>query len=215
MKALRFSAHVLLYCSLSILFFTRAAQAGRCNAAIWADGGTSSSGNNVDVWLNSFGCITTFVTNAESDTPGFLDSFNVLFVTRSGESLGTGLDLAGAKNVKSFVAGAGGTPGAVFLFLNDWLDNTPYANSGDPYDPNTTAVMRNAVTSAAASGHGYVGELNGAAMALRSAPDGARPVAPEEPAQFMDSKGSKARVLLQLKGLAGHMIESDRVLLIE
>ncbi|MBV9512128.1 MAG: PEPxxWA-CTERM sorting domain-containing protein, partial [Caulobacteraceae bacterium] len=47
-------------------------------------------------------------------------------------------------------------------------DNFYGSTSGDPYDNNLNQLFVNAATFAAKSGHGYVGEFNGAVMAMDS-----------------------------------------------
>jgi hypothetical protein len=61
--------------------------------------------------------------------------------------------------------------------LNDWFDNLPgNVTSGDAVDPNTTQIIKNAIMSAAASGHGFVGEEMGAVQGMGANPYGWTPL---------------------------------------
>jgi hypothetical protein len=107
------------------------------------------------------------VSTNSLETAGFLNSFSAVYITRQNASaIGTGLSLAAATNVITYVGA-----GPVVLFMNDWDDNLPTSTAGDPYDPNTSQLIKNAITLAATS-HGYVGEFNGAAMALTTNANG-------------------------------------------
>lgn len=62
------------------------------------------------------------------------------------------------------------------LFSNDMADNLAGSSSGDPYDANLQALFNNAAKYAVASGHGYIGEFNGAAQAMSANSFGAAPI---------------------------------------
>jgi hypothetical protein len=130
--------------------------------AVWADGQPTDGNNGVVAFINSLpGYSATIVSTSDLETPGFLNAFRALYVTRVGANIpGTSLSAVAAANVQTYVGS-----GPVVLFMNDWVDNLPTATTGDPSDPNTSALIAAAVRRAA-SRHGYVGEYNGAAMAL-------------------------------------------------
>ena len=77
------------------------------------------------------------------------------------------LSAASVSNIQAYV-GSGASQGGVAVFTNDAADNFYGASTGDPFDSNLNQLFVNAVTFAAASGHGYVGEFNGAVQALAS-----------------------------------------------
>jgi len=52
------------------------------------------------------------------------------------------------------------------VFTNDAADN--FKGGLDVFDPNLDRLFTNAATFAAGSGHGYIGEFNGAVMAMTS-----------------------------------------------
>jgi hypothetical protein len=137
--------------------------------AVWLDGNTTpgGGGNGILPALdNAFGVGDyTLVTTAQLATPGFLNSFKAVIVSRFDASFGTSLSAAAAANVASYV-GSGATQGAVAVFTNDAADN--FKGGGDVFDPNLNQLFVNAATFAAASGHGYIGEFNGAVMAMAS-----------------------------------------------
>lgn len=124
--------------------------------------------NCIDNWLSLNGFNVILVTDAEIAVPGFLDAFAALVVTRNGSEFGSGLSEKTATQVQSYV----GQTGNVVLFPGDWADmvviTDPGCEVGDPEDANVKQLILNAVAFAAASGHGYVGEFNGAAMAVSS-----------------------------------------------
>lgn len=137
--------------------------------AVWLDGNTTpgGGGNGILPALdNAFGVGDyTLVTTAQLATPGFLNSFKAVIVSRFDAGFGTSLGAAAAANVASYV-GSGATQGAVAVFTNDAADN--FKGGADPFDPNLNQLFVNAATFAAASGHGYIGEFNGAVMAMTS-----------------------------------------------
>ena len=107
----------------------------------------------------------TLVTDAQLATPGFLNVFDAFYYTRNGTSLGTSLSAAAAANVESYVGGNG----SVVLLNADFAD----ALGSSPF---VDTLTRNAVLFAAESGHGYIGEFNGAFAALNSNSSGLRPL---------------------------------------
>ena len=145
--------------------------------AVWLDGNTDAScgGNGICTSLAAaFGAGSyQLVTSAQLDTAGFLSSngFKTVIVSRYDSSFGTSLDSIAAANVASFV-GSGATQGGVAVFTNDAADNFYGATGGDPYDANLNQLFVNAATYAEQSGHGYIGEFNGAAMAMTSNANG-------------------------------------------
>jgi hypothetical protein len=139
--------------------------------AVWADGAPSAGNNGIVSYINTIpGFSATTVSTATLEQPGSLSGYSALYVTRESDFFGTGLTAAAAANVIAFVGA-----GPVTLFLNDWNDNLPTSNVGDPQDLNTSELIRNAVVRAA-SGHGYIGEFNGAAMALTANANGYTPL---------------------------------------
>jgi hypothetical protein len=72
--------------------------------------------------------------------------------------------------------GSGAGQGGVAVFTNDLADNLQGAVSGDPFDANLDRLFINAATFAAASHHGFIGEFNGAVMAMDSNSAGATPL---------------------------------------
>ena len=77
------------------------------------------------------------------------------------------MSAAAAANVKAYV-GSGAGEGGVAVFTNDAADNFFGASGGDPFDANLNQLFVNAAKYAALSGHGYIGEFNGAVMAMSS-----------------------------------------------
>ncbi len=150
-------------------------------AAVWLDGRTDDpigGGTGIVTSLtNAFGAGSwQLVTTAQLDTPNFLsdNGFNVVIVSRYDSSFGTFLDATGAANISSYVGPANSpTQGGVVVFTNDAADNLYGATTGDPYDANLDKLFTNAVQFAANTGHGYVGEFNGAVMAMQSNTAGA------------------------------------------
>jgi PKD repeat protein len=153
------------------------------NAAVWLDGNTTpgGGGNGILTSLshafgpNSF----TLVTTSQLDTPGFLaaNGFNVVIVSRYDAGFGTFLDPTAASNIQAYVGAANSSgQGGVALFTNDVADNLYGASGGDPFDPNLDQLFTNAVQFAANTGHGYIGEFNGAVMAMTSNTAGASPI---------------------------------------
>ena len=115
----------------------------------------------------------TLVSDADIATPGFLDNFSALVVTRDGDAFGDGLSSAAAANVIAYATG-----GNVALFPGDWADmvTTPSCASGDPEDTTVEQALLNGAAFASLSGHGYVGEFNGTAMAVTTNANGFNPL---------------------------------------
>jgi hypothetical protein len=157
-----------------VLSCASAAASAAPSFAVWLDGVTTPGNSNgiLTSLDQAFGVGSyTLVSTANLETAGFLNSFDSLIVSRSGSSFGTGMSAAAAANVKAYV-GSGASQGGVALFTNDAADNFYGATSGDPYDNNLNQLFVNAATYAAASHHGYIGEFNGAAMAVDSNANG-------------------------------------------
>jgi hypothetical protein len=135
--------------------------------AVWLEGSTTSGGNGVYTSLtNVFGVASvTLVTTAELETPGFLSSFTTLVVSRYGDGFGSSLSAKAASNVVAYV-GTGATQGGVVIFANDVADNLKGSDYSDPLDPFLDQLYINAAVFDSKSGHGYLGEFNGAVMAM-------------------------------------------------
>jgi len=127
--------------------------ASASSIAVFGDNGT-------DNFLAANGHTVTLVSDAQLATPGFLNAFAVFYYTRDGASFGASLSAAAAANVIAFATG-----NAVALAC-DCAD-------GIPGDATLERLTLNAVAfAAAAGGHGFVGEFNGAAAAMGSNSDG-------------------------------------------
>lgn len=115
--------------------------------------------NLTDDTINSFfgAGSATLVSDAQLATPGFLAPFDAVYVTRDGASFGSSLSAAAATEVQAYV----GATGNVVLLVGDYADALGFSG---PADPNVVLLTTNAVSYAAASGHGYIGEFNGASM---------------------------------------------------
>lgn len=125
--------------------------------------------NATDNTLSAMGYTTTLVTDAQVATPGFLDAFDAFYFTRNGASFGTGLSAAAAARVADYV----GADGNTVLLNGDFADNLDPALG---YDPEIAQLTGNAVEFAVASGHGFIGEFNGAVSALTSNSNGFSPI---------------------------------------
>lgn len=120
-------------------------------------------GNNAtDNLLATFGHTVSLVTDADLATAGFLTPYDALFVTRDGSSFGVGFSAAAAANVIAWACGN------VVLLNGDFADDIGNAT--------TDLIYSNAAAYAVASGHGYVGEFNGAVMAMSSNSNGYIPL---------------------------------------
>jgi uncharacterized protein YvpB len=118
--------------------------------------------NQIDDLLAGAGMDVTIVTDAQLATAGFLNNFDVFVYTRNGSSTGTTLSEAAAANVKAFVQ-------RTVLLNGDFADAVGQ-------DTEIEQLIVNSVTWAAATGHGYVGEFNGAFAGLTSNGNGLRPL---------------------------------------
>jgi hypothetical protein len=101
-----------------------------------------------------------------------LNGFDAVIISRFGSEPGKALSTESVTNIQNYV-GKGPNQGGVATFTNDVADSlcNPAlftCSSADPYDPNLNQLFVNAVTLAAATHHGYIGELNGAIMAFTS-----------------------------------------------
>ncbi len=136
--------------------------AGPCvgTVGIYVDGNTVSDGGvNITGNLTAIGCTYRFLSSNDM-TIGAFGGLSAMYITRYDSSFGTYLDPTQLANVAAFATNGGNAP--VYGFMNDWNDNLQGAVTGDPYDPNTSQLILNALAVAAASGHGVVGEFNGA-----------------------------------------------------
>ncbi len=139
--------------------------------AVWLDGNTTPGGGGngiVSTLTHTFGAASvTLVSTAQLETPGFLNGFDCLVVSRFGSSFGSSVSAAAAANIATYV-GSGASQGGVAIFTNDAADNFFGATGGDPFDANLNQLFVNAATFAAQTHHGYIGEFNGAVMAMTS-----------------------------------------------
>jgi len=154
--------------------------------AVWLSGNTTpgGGGNGIpDSLTAAFGASSfTLITSDQLGTPGFLDAFDAVVISRFGFEtiLGTALSPAQVTEIQRYV-GKGATQGGVAAFTNDVADSLcnpqvfTCSPNADPYDPNLNQLFVNAATLAAATHHGYIGELNGAIMAFTSNTSGFLP----------------------------------------
>jgi hypothetical protein len=94
-----------------------------------------------------------------------LNAFDAFFYTRNGQSFGTGLSSSAAANVSAYV----GSTGNVVLLNGDFADGV----ASDPY---IKTLFTNAANFAGSSGHGFIGEFNGAVAGLTSNSSGFNPL---------------------------------------
>ncbi len=123
-------------------------------------------GNNAtNTYLASLGHTVSQVTDANLATPGFLDTFDLFYMTRVGATFGTGLSAGAAANVAAWLGGGR------FVLLNaDFAD-------GIGVDANVDQLTSNAVAWVLAGGsRGYIGEFNGAVSALTANSNGFTPI---------------------------------------
>ena len=145
--------------------------------AVWLDGNITpgGGGNGIPFSLtDEFGAgSVTLVTTAQLATPGFLNGFDAVVISRFGDSQGAALSPLAVTNIGIYV-GSGPNQGGVVAFTNDAADSlcdpTKFScpPSPDPFDPNLNRLFQNAAALVAATHHGYIGELNGAIMAFTS-----------------------------------------------
>jgi hypothetical protein len=139
--------------------------------AVWLDGDTSAGVATGDGALgsldNHFGAgHWTLASNANLETPGWLNNFDTLIMSRVDSGFGvTTISATAAANIKAYV-GSGAGQGGVALFSNDAKDNWFGSSSGDPYDVNLDRLFVNAATFASATHHGFIGEFNGTFIGL-------------------------------------------------
>jgi len=166
----RYSRSILASTGLIVLFATAPAMADP-QFAVWLGGNTTpgGGGNGILTTLDqAFGTGDyELVTTSQLETPGFLNSFKTVVVSRYDSGFGSSLSATAASNIATYV-GSGSTEGGVAVFTNDAADDFYGATTGDPYVPDLTQLFVNAATYALASGHGYIGEFNGAVMAFDS-----------------------------------------------
>jgi hypothetical protein len=123
-------------------------------------------GNNVatNTFLTANGHTVTVVSDAQLATAGFLNSFDVFYFTRGDFSFGAGLSAGAAAQVAAWVTG------------NSVALAGDFADSLTLNDPTVQQLTLNAVAFAAAFGHGFIGEFNGAASALAANSSGFTPL---------------------------------------
>jgi hypothetical protein len=138
--------------------------------ALWLDGYTTDGGNGIATAIRTVYGVGSYdlVTTAQLETVGFLNSYKSVVVSRYDASFGTSMSQLAANNIAAYVGARGPAQGAVAIFTNDAADNLLNAGVGDPFDPNINQLFFNALGFALASGHGYIGEFNGAVMAMDS-----------------------------------------------
>ena len=165
--------------ALAVAVAVPAAASAAPQFAVWLDGNTTPGGGGngiVTSLAQAFGAGSyQLVSTADLSTPGFLNSFSTVIVSRYASNFGTYLPATAVANIKSYV-GSGATQGGVAAFTNDAADSLYGATTGDPYDPNVNQLFINAAKFAAASGHGYIGEFNGAIQAFTANGAGAIPL---------------------------------------
>ncbi len=166
MKKLRCLSRLAV--GMCFVFSLTVSAGGTISVAVWCDGFPSCGTNGTPGFLNGLpGVTATVVTSAQLEMPGFLDAFQAIFVTRFSDAFGSGMSIAAAGHVRSYVRPDDPVDrGYVVLFPGDWCDNLPTSMVGNPEDPNVTQFVENAVRYAAVSGHGFVGEFNGAVMGV-------------------------------------------------
>jgi len=145
--------------------------------AVWLDGITTPGGGGSGILhglTQAFGAGSfELVTSKQLEDPTFLGGFDALVISRYDSSFKlTALSQAAVDNIKSYV-GSGPTQGGVAVFTNDIGDSlcdpaVSTCTNLDPFDPNLYKLFVNSATAAAATGHGYIGELQGATMAFTS-----------------------------------------------
>lgn len=138
---------------------------------VWLDGVTSAQPG--DGILNSldhaFGA-GHYTLLSDVALEGSLSAYTTIIMSRYRANFGnTSISAAAAVNLKSYVGAYGDpTQGGVALFTNDAKDNFFGATSGDPFDANLDKLFVNAATFASATGHGFIGEFNGAVLGINT-----------------------------------------------
>jgi len=160
---------IVLFLALCVSFILPSPASAAPQFAVWLDGSATDGGNGIASSLaNAFGAGSySLVSTADLETPGFLNAFQTVIVSRFDSSFGGPLSALAAANIAAYV-GSGPTQGAVAVFTNDAADNFFGATTGDPFDANLDRLFTNAANFALLSGHGYIGEFNGAVMAMAS-----------------------------------------------
>jgi hypothetical protein len=161
----------ILAAGVAAVMLTATAASATPTYAVWLDGNTSpgGGGNGILTSLDhAFGAGSyDLVSTAQLETAGFLSSYRTVIVSRYDSSFGGTMSNAAAANIRNYV-GTGASQGGVAVFTNDAADNFFGATTGDPFDANLDRLFTNAATFASASGHGYIGEFNGAVMAMNT-----------------------------------------------
>jgi hypothetical protein len=152
---------VLGVLALPVVTMTSTASVGAASGSIAVFGD-----NETDNTLTALGYSVTLVTDAQIATPGFLDGFDAFYFTRNGSEYGDGLSEAAAAAVINYV----GSDGNIVLLNGDFADPLSL------HDAEIIELTGNAVDFAVQSGHGLVGEFNGAVSALTSNADGFVPL---------------------------------------
>jgi hypothetical protein len=141
---------------LSAVALTSTASVGASTGSIAVFGD-----NETDNTLRALGYAATVVTDAQIATPGFLNGFDAFYFTRNGSEYGDGLSEAAAAAVRNYV----GSDGNIVLLNGDFADPLML------HDAEIIELTGNAAGFAVQSGHGFVGEFNGAVSALTSNSD--------------------------------------------
>jgi hypothetical protein len=125
--------------------------------------------NSIDNFLAAQGNTVALVDMTLLEKPlneqGSLNDYDVFIYTRKWSTYGEGLSLTAAANVKSFVTGN------VVLFMSDMADmigSSEHLAQAVDINQYAEKALLNAVAFASANGKGYIGEFNGAALALSS-----------------------------------------------
>ncbi len=146
--------------ALALILMGAPSRGSAAEFAVWLDGNTTpdGGGNGIPFSLTAaFGASSfTLVTTAQLDTPGFLNGFDAVIISRFGFGTGTALSTAAVTNIQAYV-GTGPNQGGVATFTNDAADSLcnpalfTCSPNADPYDPNLNQLFVNAATLAAAT----------------------------------------------------------------
>ena len=150
-----------------IVGLLREVRAQDCDIAVF--------GNNLtEDFINSDipGCTATLVSDAQIAS-GILATggFEAFYLTRLASNFGQLSELA-TNAVRDYV----GSTGNVVLLNCDCADAIFDFVGEFPPDPNVERIAANAIQWAAASGHGFIGEFNGAVSGLTSNSNGFNPL---------------------------------------